>query len=119
MTDESKRNRKPFALDPPQMSFTLRDLDNVQPRLRPKGLRLDNPRLAPPGMAGIKPSGVRHSVQANGVEVRVWVNVATNAPRPEPKPSARPRLGLEPDGEVQRAFASIVRTSGKDRGHSR
>lgn len=107
MTDAKKP--KPFALDPPQTSFVLRDLDNAQPVWpRPKGLNLTHPRLAPSGMAGIKPSGLRHSVQANGVEVRVSVNVATNAPRPEPTRSARPRLDLGQEGEASRAFAPLA-----------
>ncbi len=35
--------------DPP-----LRDQDNVQMRPKPRGISLDHPRLAPPGMSGIK-----------------------------------------------------------------
>ena len=32
----------------------LRDQDNVQMRPKPRGISLDHPRLAPPGMSGIK-----------------------------------------------------------------
>ncbi len=119
MTDAKKP--KPFTLDPPQTSFTLRDLDNAQPVTpRPQGLNLNHPRLAPPGMAGIKPSGVRHSVQANGIEVRVSVNVAANTQRPEPEPVTRPRLTLGQEGEAKRAFTPIVRgLPGKNRGWER
>lgn len=39
----------------PVTRFTIRDLDNVKPTpAPPRGIHLDHPRLAPPGMSGIK-----------------------------------------------------------------
>lgn len=38
----------------PQRDAPLRDQDNVQMRPKPRGISLDHPRMAPPGMSGIK-----------------------------------------------------------------
>jgi hypothetical protein len=117
-----ERKPKPFALDPPQTSFTLRDLDNAQPVTpRPQGLNLNHPRLAPPGMAGIKPKTRWQTVQAANVNVRVSVEVSDASNRkPKPAPTEKPKLALGQEGEAKRAFAPIVRTpSGKDRSWER
>lgn len=45
----SELNREPSSRDAP-----LRDQDNVQMRPKPRGISLDHPRMAPPGMSGIK-----------------------------------------------------------------
>ena len=42
-------NREASPIDTP-----LRDQDNVQMRPKPRGITLDHPRMAPPGMSGIK-----------------------------------------------------------------
>ena len=48
---------KRFTLDPDRTAFTLRDLDNAQPRPQPpRKVALPHPRLAPPGMSGVKSS---------------------------------------------------------------
>jgi len=42
-------NREPAQRDAP-----IRDQDNVQIRPKPRTITLDHPRMAPPGMSGIK-----------------------------------------------------------------
>lgn len=46
---------KPLSLSLDRTAFTMRDLDNAQPVIPPpRMMYLPNPRLAPPGMSGIR-----------------------------------------------------------------
>lgn len=71
----------------------LRDQDNAQMRPKPRGISLDHPRMAPPGMSGIKAGG-----QAGGLA----------------RPAGRPALDKEP-GDVQREFKGLASEQTKDR----
>lgn len=87
--------------EPPQPDAPLRDQDNVQMRPKPRGISLDHPRLAPPGMSGIK-TGDR----------------AVGLARSEGRPADRPALNKEP-GEVRREFKGLCPINGKGHDHER
>lgn len=92
--------KKPFSLGQGKTSFTLRDLDNVAPRpAPPQNIRIDHPRLAPPGMSGIKPS-IRPVLMPSLPKI--------------------PRQKIEPglQGEAKRAFKSLVQSM-PGKGHER
>lgn len=88
----SELNREPQKPDVP-----LRDQDNVQMRPKPRGISLDHPRMAPPGMSGIK-SGDRA------------VGLARS--------DNRPALSQEP-GDVRGEFKGLASGQAKDRGLDR
>lgn len=124
MTDSHPK--KPFALDVGQTSFTMRDLkapqirdqDNAAPKPQPpQAFRLDNPRLAPPGMKGIAQS-VR---LGQNLDINLNVNVRMDQPRPEERlvpTSARPRLQLGDQDNARREFKPLASRS-PDKGHER
>lgn len=69
----------------------VRDMDNAQPEPpKPQGTKIDHPRLAPPGMAGVKTSR------------RLGLPPTCELPYPKPKTE----LGME--GETRRAFQPHV-----------
>jgi hypothetical protein len=90
-------NREPPQPDAP----TLRDQDNVQMRPKPRGISLDHPRMAPPGMSGIK-TGDRA------------VGLARSSALSDNRPADRPALSKEP-GEVRREFKGLASGQVKDR----
>ena len=58
------KDRTSFSAKELSQKPVVRDQDNVQIRPKPRGITLDHPRLAPPGMSGIKTSA-RERRQAN------------------------------------------------------
>lgn len=86
-----KRPKKPFSLAGSKEPV-VRDKDNAAPRIKPPELaHVPHPRLAPPGMSGIKmglPAMERYVGQ----------------PSPKPQPPKR-----EPE-TPKRAFTSLVRS---------
>lgn len=118
MTDSNLK--KPFALDVGQTSFTMRDLqapqirdqDNSAPKPQPpQAFRIDNPRLAPPGMKGI----MRTVRPGQNLEININVNMRMDQPTTrECPPSPKERLSLGQQGKVQREFRPLAH-----RDHSR
>lgn len=97
---DRKRPRKPFSLAGSKEPV-VRDKDNVAPKIKPpEQTHLHHPRLAPPGMSGIRPS------------------LQQGYPRPLP-PVSQARSEQERQGAAKRAFAPLVQRPNKDRGPER
>ena len=86
-----------LSREPAQRDASLRDQDNVQMRPKPRGISLDHPRMAPPGMSGIKTGE-----PANGLA----------------RSDKRPSLRKEPD-DVRREFKGLCSTNDKGRDRAR
>lgn len=52
--DRTSFSAAELNFEPASRDAPLRDKDNVQMRPKPRGISLDHPRMAPPGMSGIK-----------------------------------------------------------------
>lgn len=120
MTDPT--SKKPFALDAGRTSFGMNDLkpqirdqDNAAPRPAPPQIfRLDNPRLAPPGMKGITATFRPNQ----NIDININLNVRLDQPKPfkrPPPPSAKPRLELGDGGNVRREYKSLSSNLGRER----
>lgn len=95
----------PFARAAQPPRPVQRDQDNAQYRMPPpQNIRVPNPRLAPPGMSGIRVPQPQMEMMREAPQIRV-----PKPPREVGKPS-----------EVNREFRSIATPSpDKDRGRSR
>lgn len=113
MTDNHPK--RPFVLDVGQTSFTMRDLkapqirdqDNAAPKPQPpQAFRLDNPRLAPPGMKGIT-----QTIRPNqNLDININVDVRMDQPQAWERPTLpRENLRLGDQGKAGRAFQPIAR----------
>lgn len=77
----------------PSWSFNLRDVDNTSLRITPpRQSYYPHPRLAPPGMSGIKTS------ERLGLPATCDV------------PWQRPKIGMGQEGEASRAFKPVTST---------
>lgn len=96
-----KRPKKPFSLAGSKEPV-VRDKDNAAPRIKPpEQVNLPHPRLAPPGMSGIKMglSAMERSVGA---------------------PPPRHTLKTEEEGRAKKAFTPLVSAQiAKSKSHDR
>lgn len=86
-----------LSREAPPPEAPLRDQDNAQMRPKPRGVSLDHPRMAPPGMSGIK-TGNRAIEPARLAD--------------------RPTLNKEAS-ELRREFKGLASGQAKDRGFDR
>lgn len=94
----------PFARAAQPPRPVQRDQDNAQQRMPPpQNIRVPNPRLAPPGMSGIRAPQPQMEMMREPPPIRV--------PKP-PREVGRP-------SEVNREFRSIVTDHGKSQGRDR
>lgn len=98
---DRQRPKKPFSLAGSK-GPVVRDKDNAAPKIRPpEQSNLHHPRLAPPGMSGIRPSP---PLMERGIG----------------QPAARPTLTKGDGGPAKRAFKPIAnRSPEKERGPER
>jgi hypothetical protein len=99
------KDRTIFSAAELKRDVPLRDQDNAGMRPKPRGITLDNPRLAPPGMSGIK-TGDRA------------IGLARSSAVSDSRPTDRPTLKKEP-GDVGREFKWLASGQSKDRGVDR
>lgn len=95
------KDRTSFSAAELKRDMPLRDQDNAGMRPKPRGITLDNPRLAPPGMSGIK-TGDRA------------IGLARSSALSDNRPADRPTLKKEP-GDVGREFKGLASGQAKDR----
>ncbi|MCB2062671.1 MAG: hypothetical protein KDE25_04280 [Novosphingobium sp.] len=119
MSEETRK--KPFALDDnraKRTSFTLKDLqvrdqDNAKPVPPPPAMfRLDHPRLAPPGMKGVRPMTYK---MGRNQDMNISVNldlrvedIQTWKPKTSTPSLPKDRLRLGDQGKVKWAFRAIA-----------
>jgi hypothetical protein len=96
---DRKRPKKPFSLAGSKEPV-VRDKDNAAPKIKPpEQTHLHHPRLAPPGMSGIRPTP---PMMERGIG----------------QAAARPTLSKDDGGPAKRAFKPIAKpTPEKDKGN--